>query len=263
MPVVVFIALLVSLFAVPAQAEEQTGKPWLGVSMTAAPGGGVAVEFVFRSSPADKAGLETDDVMLSLDGVMVDQPADVVAHVGRRRPGMTLHVVLRRGGRERKVGVELARHPGSDQVARLMHIGNKAHDLVNADAVQGAVPPTMNELRDKVVIVDFFASWCASCRTLAPKLAAWHGRFEKRGLRVIGITSDTRKVSEETVKQWNIPFAVGSDIGERTNTAYRVFAIPAVFLIDRKGIIRDVMIGYDPSRLAAFEKNIEALVSER
>ena len=235
----------------------------LGCRCAAHPQGGVLVDFVFRSSPAAKVGLKAGDMLVSMDGVMLDEPADVVAHIKRRQPGMTVNVVRRRGGVERRVAVELARHPGSRKIAKLMYVGSKAANLSLTTRVQGDVPSTAKEMDGKVLVIDFFASWCASCRALTPKLADWHKRFSKRGVKVVGVTTDDPQLAAETAKRWKIPYALASDTSQRTNNAYRVSAIPAVFLVDRKGVIRDVMIGYDPSRFALFEKHIDKLIKQR
>ncbi len=243
-------------------ADNASGRAWLGVAMRSGPAGGVVVDYVFKTSPAAKAALKEGDMLVSADRAPFDKPSDVVAHVRRRRPGMSLNVVVRRGGRERPVKVLLESHPGDEALVRLMHVGSPAPELERLSPVQGKVPKAINELRGQVAIVHFWASWCSNCRLVTPTLAKWHKRYAKRGVKVLGITADAVQTATETTTRWKIPYAVASDGQQKTAAAYRVNAIPAVYVVDRKGVIREVLIGYDPTRRAATEKLIEKLLSE-
>jgi peroxiredoxin len=60
----------------------------------------------------------------------------------------------------------------------------------------------------------------------------------------------------------NLSYAVASDPHEATAGAYGVSALPTMFLIDKKGVIREVFVGYDPSRHKDLEKMIRALLAE-
>jgi peroxiredoxin len=254
--------LALVLFAAQAPAADKNARPWLGVALQGGPAGGVLIDHVFRTSPAASAQLAEGDMLVSVDGMPLDEPAQLVTQVARKRPGMTLKLVYRRGGRERQVATVLAEHPGDEVLARLMHVGSRAPELVGVTAVQGNVT-RLKDVAGEVVLVDFFASWCAVCRALTPTLADWHRRFAPRGLTVVGVGADEGDDAARTAKSWKIPFAVVSDVTRATRHAYRVDAIPAVFLVDRKGVIVDVMIGYDPKGREPFEKHIEKLLAEK
>jgi len=243
-------------------AAAKSGRPWLGVAMSSGPMGGVLVDYVFKTSPADKAALRSGDMLVRVDKLPLDRPRDLVAHIKRMKPGMSVKLIVRRGGRERPQRVVLASHPGDDEVMRLMHVGNQAYQT-HLSAVAGKVPARVQELRGRVVLMEFFASWCVNCRAMTPQLANWHKRYEQRGLTMLGVTSDPPDAARDTVNKWKIPYPVGSDAARLTQRAYRVSAVPALFVIDRKGIIRDVLIGYDPTRRAATEKLIEKLLKQR
>ena len=156
------------VIAAPAWAGPKTGKPWLGVSMKSGPAGGVIVDIVFPKSPAAKAKLQTDDMLVSADGVPLDEPRDLVQLVSTRRPGVSLRLEVRRGGREHAVNVELTSHPGPEGLMRLIHVGRRADDLLGATAVQGQVPARMKGPEGKGGVLDFFAAWCGGCRGRAP-----------------------------------------------------------------------------------------------
>ena len=255
------VALLLLVGQRDGWAGDKHGRPWLGVAMQSGPAGGVLIDHVFRTSPAASAKLAEGDMLVSVDGVSLDEPSELVTHVARKRPGMTLELVYRRGGRERRVSAVLAEHPGDAAIARLMHVGTPARELLGVAGVQGKVT-RLKDLEGEVVLLDFFASWCSVCRTLTPTLSQWHRRFGARGLEVVGVAADDVDVAAATAQSWKIPFAVVSDASQRTRRAYRVDSIPAVFLIDRKGVIVDVMIGYDDSDREPFEKHIDKLLAD-
>ncbi len=253
----------VTSWSVPILAGSKTGKPWLGVSMSKPPGGGVRVEHVFRTSPAEKAKLKKGDELTRVDGVALNEPDDLVRHVAKHKPGMTVELTVRRGGSDRVVKAILAEHPGNDQLARLMHVGNEAYELEGLTEVSAPMPSSMQDLRGRVVVVDFFASWCQNCKAMTPALAALHQKYQSKGLTVLGVTSDEPDTAQDIVAKWKIPFAVGSDGSKQTFSAYSVTAIPAMFIIDKKGVIREVLIGFDPSESGNTEKLIKKLLAEK
>jgi thiol-disulfide isomerase/thioredoxin len=242
-------------------ASKRAGKAWFGVAMSSAPNGGLVVEHVFPSSPAQRMKLSTGDVLLRVNNVPLRAPTDLVEQVKLFEPGMSMDVVMRRGGDQKSMRVVLEEYPGDEEVQRLMHLGKPAPPVV-ATAVQGSFPASLGELRGRVVLLDFFASWCQNCKKLSPVLARWQERYKARGLTVVGVTTDGQDSASELVKSWNIPFAVGSDPERRTETIYRVSALPSMYFIDKKGIVRDVRVGWDGAGRESIEKLIERLLAE-
>ncbi len=258
------VLVALTLLAQPTlAASNASGRAWLGVAMRPGPAGGVIVDYVFQTSPAAKAALKEGDMLVSADGLPLDRPADMVTHVRRRRPGMSVKMVVRRGGRERPVTAVLESHPGDEALVRLMHVGKAAPELEQLTPVQGKVPGAIKDLKGRVGIIHFWASWCTSCRLMTPTLTRWHHRYGKRGVTVLGITSDAAGPAKKTARRWKMAYGVASDGLQKTASAYRVGAIPAVYVVDRKGVIREVLIGYDPTRRAATEKLIETLLAQR
>jgi len=95
-------------------------------------------------------------------------------------------------------------------------------------------------LKGKVVLLDFWATWCVPCKKSMPELQALHAKFSDRGLAVIGISIDEdgpAKVKKFVAsKQFTYPIAVDT-AKDPAWDAFRVKAIPAAYLLDREGRI--------------------------
>ena len=131
-----------------------------------------------------------------------------------------------------------------------------------AEDLAGA-PRSLAELRGKVVLLDFWATWCAPCRQEIPEYIALQTRYAGDGLVVVGMSLDTLPVEavREFVRKAGINYAVvvaDSEIAE----AYAVEALPTTVLIDREGRIRHRKVGAMPDP-KAYAESVRALLAER
>ncbi len=112
-------------------------------------------------------------------------------------------------------------------------------------------------LQGKVVLVDFWATWCAPCQKSMPELQALHDKYSDRGFSVVGVSVDERAAGSSddglegkikrfvTKKKITYPIAIDSKTSPLWEQ-YRVKAVPAAFLIDRKGRIVAQWTGVPP-----------------
>jgi peroxiredoxin len=249
----------------PEREAETNERGWLGVELEpAGPGeSGVRVGRIVPKSPAAKGGLLAGDLIQRLDNEIVAQPADVVRLVGGRHAGGRLAVMLFRQGADRLLSVTLGAAPEQDEIYRMSFVDQPAPAFELLQTVQGTFTPTIQAQRGQVLVVEFWAPWCVACRALIPHMTQWHAQYAARGLRVVGITTDPVPRAASAARQLGLEYPVASDTSGKTMMAYQARAIPAVFVIDRAGTVRDVMVGFDAERLPKLDALVDRLVAER
>jgi len=121
---------------------------------------------------------------------------------------------------------------------------------------------SLGAYRNRVVVVEFWAPWCAVCRVIAPELTSWHQTFVADGGLVLGITTEGVQEAVVGTQELGIGYPVLADESGTTTVRYRAFALPTLFLIDRQGIVRDVLVGYDAPALAALLAHAEGILRQ-
>jgi thiol-disulfide isomerase/thioredoxin len=96
-------------------------------------------------------------------------------------------------------------------------------------------------LNGRVVIVDFWASWCTPCEAAVPHLDAWQQRYAD--LRVVGISGDDGDDIARYASTRTIAYPLVRDDNDAVAAAYHVAALPTLVVIDRAGIVRYVDTG--------------------
>ena len=94
---------------------------------------------------------------------------------------------------------------------------------------------TFSDLRGKVVLVNFWATWCPPCRKEMPDLEALYTRFEPSGLVILGISDEEAAKVEPFIRDRKVTFPVLLDPGRKVNEAFIVEGIPKSFVYDRDG----------------------------
>jgi peroxiredoxin/YHS domain-containing protein len=118
-------------------------------------------------------------------------------------------------------------------------------------------------LAGQVVLLDFWATWCAPCRKSMPELQALHDRYRDRGFTVVGVSIDEDGPAKvkKYVRAKKITYPIALDSGKDPAwEAFKVKAVPAAFLIDRQGQLVAQWTGAAATR-AELERALEKLLA--
>jgi thiol-disulfide isomerase/thioredoxin len=127
-------------------------------------------------------------------------------------------------------------------------------------------PLKMEDLRGKVVMVEFWTFGCWNCRNIEPYVKEWHQKYAKDGLIVIAVHSPEFSYEKEIdkvktyVQENNIPYAVPIDNEFRNWRQYRNRYWPTLYVIDKKGTIQYTRIG--EGEYEQTEQTIQRLLAE-
>jgi thiol-disulfide isomerase/thioredoxin len=116
----------------------------------------------------------------------------------------------------------------------------------------------INAMHGKVVIVDFWGTWCGPCRIQISELKQLYSKHHDKGLEIIGVhTEDGANELDAFVKEKNIPWLNLVDKGDTVAKAFQVPHYPSLFIVDREGVLRIALahpIGLEEAVLSLLAK---------
>ena len=121
---------------------------------------------------------------------------------------------------------------------------------------------TLSRLRGKVVLLDFWATWCSPCRLAIPYLNDLHKAYRERGLEIIGVSLD--KGSPERVRRFAVNMGIQYTIimaDDEVVKKYGISPIPTTYLIDRDGYISNKWVGFSQNLISKISTETERLLS--
>jgi thiol-disulfide isomerase/thioredoxin len=143
----------------------------------------------------------------------------------------------------------------------------------SADATVGAKLPSLAGLlpgaslpktAGKVVLVDFWASWCAPCKASFPAMARLQDKYGPRGLVIIGVSVDEEAAKYQAFAVKNkANFALAHDAKHSAAEFFNPPTMPTSYLVDRAGVIRYIHQGFRGAKTEAeYEKEIQELLGK-
>jgi len=130
-----------------------------------------------------------------------------------------------------------------------------------AKLVPGAEIPITS---GKIVLIDFWASWCSPCRESFPILNELHQKYGPRGLVIIGISVDEKEADyRRFASKMKAAFPLVHDSAHKAAAAFNPTTMPMSYIVDRKGILRHTHKGFRGAKTRAkYIAEIEALLAK-
>ncbi|WP_333874295.1 TlpA family protein disulfide reductase [Methylobacter sp.] len=142
-------------------------------------------------------------------------------------------------------------------------VGGNAPDCL-LSSMNGEQSYSLKQFHDKVLYVDFWASWCPPCAKSFPFLNDLNRDLKDSGLQVIGINLDQEPEDAKAfLAKYPANFSVASDINEKCARDLDVKAMPTAYLVDRHGVIRHIHFGFRPGEAKALRVLAEQLLAEK
>lgn len=137
-------------------------------------------------------------------------------------------------------------------------VGDPLPDLTTSK-LEGKLP---DSTKGKVVLVDFWASWCVPCAESFPAMEELHQRYRDKGLVVIAVSVDDKPAKmEKFLKKHPVTFSVVRDAAQALAAAADVEGMPTSFLVDREGKVRFIHNGFHGEETKkAYIEQIESLL---
>jgi thiol-disulfide isomerase/thioredoxin len=139
-------------------------------------------------------------------------------------------------------------------------IGKAAPDF-SLKSLDGKSTVALSDFQGKVVLLDFWATWCAPCKKTLPELAVLESRM--KGIQFLAVNIDDHKRNAiDFLEKYGLQINAPYDAKKKVVSRYDIKAMPTLFIIDKKGVIRFSHTGYRPADIGKIEREIKKLLKK-
>jgi thiol-disulfide isomerase/thioredoxin len=122
----------------------------------------------------------------------------------------------------------------------------------------------LSQYKGQVLYVDFWASWCGPCAKSFPFLNEMYEQLKGQGLQIVGVNLDENPDEAKAfLAKYPASFTVVADVSKQCAKDFGVKAMPSSYIIDRKGVVHHVHLGFRPGEAKELRVMVEKLLSEK
>jgi len=117
------------------------------------------------------------------------------------------------------------------------YVGQTPPEITVKGFINGSseMPKTLEGLRGRVVLLEFWATWCPPCRETIPHIKQLFEKYSSRGLQIISVSPEDPETVKPFVRENEMTYTIGLDDNKQTVHAYGIKSIPMAYLIGRDG----------------------------
>jgi len=138
--------------------------------------------------------------------------------------------------------------------------GKPAPDIT-LDLLEGGTFKLSDHKDKEVILLDFWATWCGPCRKAMPALKEVSDKYKEKGVLYYAV--DLRETPDKIrayLEKEKLDIKVPLDKDGAVAKQYQVSGIPTMFIIDKKGVIREVHVGFSPTLKESLEKSLDEIL---
>src|SRR5262249_33682651 len=121
-------------------------------------------------------------------------------------------------------------------------------------------PVKLSDYQGKVLLVNFWATWCGPCVVETPSLVRVYHKYRDRGFQVIGVAMQSEEDNvKKFVDKYRVPYAIARDTTSEIGLRYQVFALPSSFLFTPEGKVKKTFMGFVEEE--ALERELTTLLT--
>ena len=236
--------------SLPKKAEK---RGWLGVGLEALDDEeqkssgldfpAVRVRKVFRNSPAFKSGFKAGDLILKIGETSILRGVkEMVAHVQSHEQGSTVKFTISRDQVESVLSVVLDPFPNQKNLLENEWKNQEFPEVSFTDLEEGTTE-TIQAHKGKVIILDYWATWCGPCRKAAPSLERLRERFSKEDVLIAGISAEDRPVVEVYERNNPATYPIWLDTESAFSKVIGARSLPTFIVVDKEGKVQRLLVG--------------------
>jgi thiol-disulfide isomerase/thioredoxin len=259
-------ALFTSSFALPqgqrppwiATSQLEQATPWIGISLDQGYKG-VLINGVMPGTPGEDAGLAAGDEVIAVDSKGVTNPNEFGSTVRSYGVGAFVELHILRKGVAQTKRIKLAARPDTMEMLNKQLLG-KPLPAFNLKAISGGASGASESFKGKVMVIEFWATWCGPCRSTHPRLSEFARANKDKDLAVMGISDEDEATVRGYIEKENPDFLMLNDPSHATQEKFFIMVLPTFVVVNKKGTIVSTGVGggyYLDEVLNAAEKALQ------